>query len=73
MKPNSNGSVTPQTNAQIAAEVTKLIATFFLFSFAVCTIANAAPGTPNIIHGKKPDIYIPRLHVTSALVSPAQK
>ena len=41
MKANSNGSVTPQTNAQIAAEATKLTAIFFFFSFAVCTIANA--------------------------------
>ena len=35
MKPNSNGSVTPQTNAAIAAEERRPIATFFLFDFAV--------------------------------------
>ena len=35
MKPNSNGSVTPQTNAAIAAEERRPIATFFLFAFAV--------------------------------------
>ncbi len=73
MKPNSNGSVTPQRKAQNAAEATKPIATFFFAGFAVCTIAKAAPGIPNIIHGKNPDMYIPRLHVTSADVSPAQK
>jgi len=73
MKPNSNGSVTPQTNAAIAAEATRPIAACFFPGFAVWTIARAAPGTPNIIHGKNPDMYIPRLHVTSALVSPAQK
>ena len=28
---------------------------------------------PNIMQGKKPDMYIPRLHLTSAEVSPAQK
>ena len=32
-KPNSNGSVTPQINAQSAAEATRPIATFFLLSF----------------------------------------
>ena len=73
MKPNSKGSVTPQTNAQTAADATRPLATFFLLSFAVWIIARAAPGIPNIIQGKNPDIYIPRLHVTSALVSPAQK
>ena len=30
MKPNSNGSVTPQMNAQSAAEATSPIAAFFL-------------------------------------------
>ena len=35
MKPNSKGSVTPQTNAQTAADATRPIATFLLFSFAV--------------------------------------
>ena len=73
MKPNSNGSVTPQTNEQIAAEATSPIATFFLLLLAVWIIARAAPGIPNIIHGKNPDIYIPKSHVTSADVSPAQK
>ena len=73
MKANSNGSVTPQINAHIAAEVTRPIATFFLAGFAHLIIAQAAPGIPNIIHGKNPDIYIPRLHVTSAEVSPFQK
>ena len=73
MKPNSNGSVTPQINAQSAAEATRPIATFFLLSFAHWIIARAAPGIPNIIHGKNPDMYIPRLQDTSAEVSPAQK
>ena len=73
MKPNSKGSVTPQTKEHTAAEAIRPIATFFLPSFAVWIIARAAPGIPNIIQGKKPDIYIPRLHVTSALVLPAQK
>ena len=73
MNPNSNGSVTPQMNAQIAAEATSPIATFFFAGFAHFTIARAAPGIPNIIHGKNPDMYIPRLHDTSADVSPAQK
>ena len=74
MKPNSNGSVTPQMNAQSAAEATSPIASFFLCrSSHILTIASAAPGIPNIIHGKKPDIYIPRLQDTSAEVSPAQK
>ena len=73
MKPNSNGSVTPQMNAQSAAEATSPIAAFFFVVFAHLTIASAAPGTPNIIQGKKPDIYIPRLQDTSAEVSPAQK
>ena len=73
MKPNSNGSVTPQINAHNAAEATSPIATFFLAGFAHLIIAKAAPGIPNIIHGKKPDIYIPRLHETSLDVCPAQK
>ena len=51
MKPNSNGSVTPQINAHNAAEATSPIATFFLAGFAHLIIAKAAPGTPNIIHG----------------------
>ena len=71
MKPNSNGSVTPQTKAQIAAETTRPIAAFLFF--AVRTIASAAPGIPNIMQGKKPDMYMPRSQPTSALVSPAQK
>ncbi len=73
MNPNSNGSVTPQMNAQIAAEATSPIATFFFAGFAHFTIARAAPGIPNIIHGKNPDMYIPRLQETSADVSPFQK
>ena len=71
MKPNSKGSVTPQTNAQIAADRTRPIAAFLFL--AVLTIARAAPMIPNIMQGKKPDIYIPRLQPTSAEVSPAQK
>ena len=70
MKANSNGSVTPQTNAQSAADARRPIAAFLFF--AVCTIARAAPGTPNIMHGKNPDMYIPRLQDTSAEVMPAQ-
>ena len=73
INPNSNGSVTPQTNAQTAADPTKPMAIFFLLLFAVWIIAKAAPGIPNIIHGKNPDIYIPRLHDTFLDVSPAQK
>ena len=73
MNANSKGSVTPQMNAHRAAEPTRPIATFFFVLFAVWIIASAAPGTPNIIQGKKPDMYIPRLQLTSALVSPAQK
>lgn len=65
--------VTPQTNAQRAADPTKPMAIFFLLLFAVWIIANAAPGIPNIIHGKNPDMYIPRLHDTFLDVSPAQK
>ena len=60
-------------NAQIAAEARIPMAAFFLAVFAHLTIASAAPGIPNIIHGKKPDMYIPRLHETSFDVSPAQK
>ena len=55
MKPNSNGSVTPQTKAQIAAETTRPIAAFLFF--AVRTIASAAPGIPNSMQGKKPVSY----------------
>ena len=60
-------------NAQTAAEATRPIAAFFFAGFAHLTIASAAPGIPNIIQGKNPDMYIPRLQVTSADVSPAQK
>ena len=70
MKPNSKGSVTPQTNAQMAAEVTRPMAAFLFL--AVWTMASAAPGMPNIMVGKKPDMYMPRLQPTSAEVSPAQ-
>ena len=72
MNANSKGSVTPQMKEQIAAEATSPIAAFFFVVFAHLTIASAAPGTPNIIQGKKPDIYIPRLQDTSAagLTSP---
>ena len=77
MKPNSNGSVTPHTNAQMAAEVTRPMAAFLFL--AVWTIASAAPGIPNIMQGKKPDIYMPRLQLmtsplvpTSPVTSPAQ-
>ena len=45
----------------------------FLLFIAVRTIAAAAPAIPNIMQGKKPDMYIPRLQLTSAEVSPAQK
>ena len=71
MKPNSNGSVTPQTKAQIAAETTRPIAAFLFL--AVWTMARAAPAMPNIMQGKKPDMYMPRSQFTSAEVSPAQK
>ena len=71
MKPNSNGSVTPQTKAQMAADRTRPMAAFLFL--AVRTIASAAPAIPNIMQGKKPDMYMPRLQPTSAEVSPAQK
>ena len=72
MKPNSKGSVTPQTNAQIAADRTRPMAAFLFL--AVLTIARAAPAIPNIMQGKKPDIYIPTLQVTPfwPWTSPAQ-
>ena len=73
MNANSKGSVTPQIKEQTAAEATKPMAAFFLSDFAHLIIAQAAPGIPNIIHGKNPDMYIPRLQLTSALVSPLQK
>ena len=59
--------------AHNAAELKRPIATFFLPVFADLIIASAAPGIPNIIHGKNPDIYIPRSQVTSADVFPPQK
>ena len=72
MNINSKGSVIPHTNAQIAVEATIPITDFRFSLGAQWTIASAAPGTPNIIHGKNPDIYIPSDHDTSADVSPAQ-
>ena len=69
---NSKGSVIPHTNAHSAVDATIPI-TAFLFSLgAQCTIARAAPGTPNIMQGKNPDIYIPSDQETSADVCPAQ-
>ena len=41
MKANSKGSVTPQTNAQTAAEATRPIATFFLISGVVSIVTSA--------------------------------
>ena len=73
MNANSKGSVTPQTNAHSAADARIPMAIFFLLLLAQWIIARAAPGTPNIMQGKNPDMYIPRLQVTSALVLPAQK
>ncbi len=73
MKANSNGSVTPQTKLQIAQERRIPIVAFLRVVFALRIIARAAPGIPNIMHGKKPDIYMPSDQVTSALVFPAQK
>ena len=73
MNANSKGSVTPQMKEQIAAERRRPIAAVFFSGLAHFTIASAAPGIPNIMHGKKPDMYIPRLQETSAEVSPAQK
>ena len=49
-------------NAQIAADRTRPMAAFLFF--AVLIIARAAPNTPNIMQGKKPDIYMPRLQIT---------
>ena len=69
---NSKGSVIPHTKAHSAVDAT-IPMTAFLFSFgAQCTIARAAPGTPNIMQGKNPDIYIPSDQETSADVCPAQ-
>ena len=73
MNANSNGSVTPQMKEHTAAESKIPMVAAFFSGFAHCTIASAAPGIPNIIHGKNPDMYIPRLQETSAEVSPAQK
>ena len=67
---NSKGSVTPQRKAQSAIEP-KIPRVAFLF-FDNKTIARQAPGIPNIIGGKNPDIYIPRSQLTSAEVLPAQ-
>ena len=41
----------------------------FLF-FAVLIIARAAPNTPNIMQGKKPDMYMPRLQPMTLPVVP---
>ena len=68
MKPNSNGSVTPQMNEQIAADRTRPMAAFLFF--AVLIIARAAPNTPNIMQGKKPDMYMPRLQPMTLPVVP---
>ena len=73
MNANSNGSVTPQTNAQRAAAPTRPAASFLLSGFAEWIIAKAAAGRPNIIHGKKPDIYIPACPPAPLSSSPAQK
>ena len=73
MKPNSKGSVTPQTKAQMAAERTRPMAAFLFL--AALTIARAAPGMPNIMQGKKPDMYMPTLQLAPfwPMTSPAQK
>ena len=62
MKPNSKGSVTPQTKAQMAADRTRPMAAFLFL--AVRTMASAAPAIPNIMQGKKPDMYMPRSQLT---------
>ena len=73
MNANSNGSVTPVTNDDKAAANNIPAAAFFLLVFAQRYIAKAAAGKPNIITGKKPDIYIPSDQLTSAEVLPPQK
>ena len=71
MNKNSNGSVTPHKNAHNAMEP-KIPNVAFLF-FDKTIIAVHAPGIPNIMAGKNPDMYIPRSQFTSAEVLPAQK
>ena len=73
MNANSKGSVTPQTKAHTAPAARMPMAAFFFPLFALWIMASAAPGTPNIMQGKNPLIYIPRDQVTSADVCPAQK
>jgi hypothetical protein len=70
---NSNGSVTPHTKEHTAHESIIPVTAFLFSGLAFLMIANTAPGIPNIMHGKNPDMYIPRDQDTSALVSPAQK
>ena len=65
---NSNGSVIPQTKAHTAAEPRIPATTLRLAPLALWMKASTAPGTPNIMQGKNPDMYTPRDHVTSALV-----
>ena len=55
----------------MAVEISRPAAAFLFLAVAI--MAAAAAGTPNIMQGKKPDMYMPRLQETSALVLPAQK
>ena len=73
MKANSKGSVTPHTKEAIAADSRMPMATLRFSGLALRYIAKAAAGTPNIMQGKKPDMYIPTDQVISvplAMVSP---
>jgi len=56
MKENSKGSVMPQTNEH-SAEAARMPAVALRFSgLALRIMPSTAPGTPNIMHGKKPDM-----------------
>ena len=59
MNENSRGSVTPVTNETRAAEPMIPAMTLRLDGFAVCTNASAAPGSANIMIGKKPVMKVP--------------
>ncbi len=70
MNANSKGSVTPQTKAQMAAEPTRPKATLRRSGLALRIMAAAAPGIPNIMQGKKPDMYMPRSQLISVPMVP---
>ncbi len=60
MKENSIGSVTPVTNEVRASETIMPRTALRRSGRAVCAIASAAAGRPNIMIGKKPDWNCPR-------------